>query len=90
MNDILKFIHASDLHLDQPFSGVASPPNHIRSALIDCAYISAEKIFDRAIAERVDFVLLSGDIADIDRCGPRGISFLCEQFNRLDENNIHV
>ena len=90
MNDILKFIHASDLHLDRPFAGVANPPNHIRSALIDSAYTAAEKIFDRAINERVDFILLSGDVADVDRCGPRGISFLCDQFNRFNENNIHV
>lgn len=90
MNDSLKFIHASDLHLDQPFAGVAETPNHIRAALIDAAYQAAEKIFDRAVNERVDFVLLAGDVADIDRCGPRGISFLVDQFRRLDEHNIHV
>lgn len=90
MNDVLKFIHASDLHLDQPFAGVSNPPPHIRTALINAAYDAAEKMFDRAISERVDFVLLSGDVADIDRCGPRGISFLCDQFQRLNDNNIHV
>ena len=90
MNDILKFIHAADLHLDQPFAGVSNPPNHIRSALVNAAYDAAEKIFDRAISERVDFVILSGDVADIDRCGPRGISFLSDQFQRLNESNIHV
>lgn len=90
MNDILKFIHASDLHLDQPFSGVSNPPNHIRNALINSAYDAAESIFDRAISERVDFLVLSGDVADIDRCGPRGISFLADQFKRLGEQNIHV
>ena len=90
MDDILKFIHASDLHLDQPFAGVSNPPNHVRGALINAAYDAAEKIFERAISERVDFVLLSGDVADIDRCGPRGISFLCDQFQLLNEHNIHV
>ena len=38
MNEPLKFIHASDLHLDRPFSGVAEAPPHIRKALIDAAY----------------------------------------------------
>ncbi|MEE2641398.1 MAG: metallophosphoesterase [Planctomycetota bacterium] len=90
MNEPLKFIHASDLHLDRPFSGVAEAPPHIRKALIDAAYTAAENIFDRAISEKVDFLLLAGDVADIDRCGPRGISFLVDQFRRLDEKNIHV
>lgn len=90
MAEILKFIHASDLHLDRPFQGVSNAPSPIRASLIDAAYNAAEKLFDRALSERVDFVLLSGDVADIDRCGPRGISFLVDQFQRLGEKNIHV
>ena len=62
MSDVLKFIHASDLHLDRPFEGVAHAPNHIRGALIDAAYRAAENIFERALTERVDFVLLSGGV----------------------------
>ena len=56
MAEILKFIHASDLHLDRPFQGVADAPSHIRASLIDAAYNAAEKLFDRALSERVDFV----------------------------------
>lgn len=90
MAEILKFIHASDLHLDRPFRGVADAPGPIRSLLIDAAYTAAEKIFERAVHDKVDFVLLSGNVADIDRCGPRGISFLVEQFKRLGDKGIHV
>ncbi|MEC9091486.1 MAG: DNA repair exonuclease [Planctomycetota bacterium] len=90
MNPTLKFIHASDLHLERSFSGVGDLPDSIRTVLVDAAYTAAERIFDQAIGERVDFVLLSGDVADIDHCGPRGISFLLEQFERLKENGIHV
>ena len=90
MAEILKFLHASDLHLDHPYQGAPDVPSHIKSSLIDAAYDAAENIFDRAVDDQVDFVLLSGDIADVDRCGPRGISFLIDQFSKLGQNNIHV
>ena len=90
MAEPLKFIHAADFHLDEPYRGVAELPPHVRSTLVDAPYLAAERIFEKAVAEQVDFVILSGDIANLDDCGPRTFSFLLEQFKRLSAKNIAV
>ena len=90
MADAIKFIHAADLHLDQPISGLSELPTHLRSGLSSAPYSAAEKIFDLAIAERVDFVLLCGDLYDSDSGSARAYAFLLTQFQRLAEKNIHV
>ncbi len=85
-----KFLHAADLHLDQPISGLAELPTHLKSELVDCPYRAAGAIFDRAIQEKVDFILLSGDVADFETCGARTIAWLLTQFQKLGEQGIHV
>lgn len=90
MSEPFKFIHAADLHLDQPFSGIAEVPPHVRATLVDAPYVAAERIFDAALSEQVDFLILSGDVADLDSCGPRVFAFLLEQFKRLAAKSIAV
>lgn len=85
-----RFVHASDLHLDQPPYGLAEVPSHLTDVLIDAPALAATKIFDHAINEEADFLVLSGDILDPRLAGPRGLLFLVEQFERLDEHDIAV
>jgi DNA repair protein SbcD/Mre11 len=47
-------------------------------------------VFDTALAEQVDFVLLAGNLVHPHRAGPRGLTFLHEQFARLGERGISV
>jgi len=84
------FLHASDLHLDRPPTGVEEVPEHLRPLFVDCAYRSAQRIFDAALAGPVDFVVLAGDVVDPDLAGPRGCVFLSEQAARLAAKNIRV
>jgi DNA repair exonuclease SbcCD nuclease subunit len=58
--------------------------------LVDCPVRAATRVFDTAIQERVDFVLLAGDVIDLAHCSPHEWSFLVEQFLRLAERNIAV
>ncbi len=90
MNEELKFIHASDFHLDEPMSELSHVPAHLKDALVNAPYLAATRVFDLAIAERVDFVLLSGDLFDLDQAGCRPASFLLSQFERLAEKKISV
>jgi DNA repair exonuclease SbcCD nuclease subunit len=85
-----RFLHAADLHLERPFAGVAEVPEPLRERLIDAPYVAASRLFDLAISEAVDFVVLSGDVADVRRAGPRAMAFLVGQFQRLAAKNIHV
>ena len=85
-----KFIQAGDFHLDRPPGGVADPPDHLKSTLVDAAYRAAARVFDVALSERVDFVLLAGDLLHPPSAGPRGWFFLAEQFERLRQQGISV
>ncbi len=90
MADSFKFIHASDFHLDQPMYGLPELPAQYKSTLANAPYTAAEKVFDLAISERVDFLLLAGDLFDLDTSGPRPSAFLLSNFRRLDEKGIKV
>ena len=78
MSETLKFIHASDLHLDVSISGLLELPQHLIEVLANSPYQAAIKIFDTAVAERVDFVLLAGDLFDIESNNARSAAFLAE------------
>lgn len=85
-----RFIHAGDFYLHQPLSGLSDLPASMKEALASAPYLAAERIFDAAISERVAFVLLSGNLVDLDFGGPRAIAFLLSQFERLAQRNIRV
>lgn len=86
----LRFLHASDFHLERPLHGTSDVPEPLRELFIDAPYRAAQRVFDVALAEKVDFVVLAGDLVDADASGPRGPLFLCEQFDRLAVQNIPV
>ena len=90
MAEAFKFVHASDFHLDLPLRGLTDLPVHLKSALANAPYESARKVFDAAVSERVDFVLLSGDLFDLASSGPRPAAFLLSQFERLADKGIEV
>lgn len=85
-----RFVHASDLHLERPLAGVTEVPEHLRELFLDAPYSAARKLFDRALHDEVDFVVLAGDIADLDLAGPRAALFMLEQFERLAAKQIAV
>lgn len=85
-----RFVHAADFHLETPPHGVIDIPDHLREAWIDAAYVAAERVFEAALIEEAEFLLLVGDILDPQQTGPRGPAFLAEQFSRLAEARIAV
>lgn len=85
-----RFIHAADFHLEMPPFGVDEVPDHLAELFLECAYQSATRVFDTALAEEVDFVILAGDVLHCEYTGPRGPLFLAEQFQRLAQRRIAV
>ena len=85
-----RFIHASDFHLERPVRGLGDVPEALRDLCIDAPYTAALRVFDLAVAERVDFLLLAGDILDARSAGPRAIAFVQEQFDRLNQHGIAI
>ncbi len=90
MSQPLRFVHASDFHLERPLAGLAEIPAHLTDLLIDAPYAAAERVFELAQSERADFLILAGNIVNVDRAGPRAIAFLLDQFERLAARDIAV
>ena len=86
----MRFIHASDLHIDSPLRGLdryeGAPVARLRTA----TRAALERLVDMAIAERVDFVLLAGDIYDRDWQAFQTGLFFRETMVRLGRADIRV
>ena len=85
----LRFIHAADLHLDSPFIGIkAVAPDNVADALQDATFGAYEKIINMCIDERVDALLVAGDVYDsADRSLRAQLKFV-EGLKRLDKAGI--
>jgi DNA repair protein SbcD/Mre11 len=90
MTQPLRLVHASDLHLERPIYGLAEVPDQLRELLIEAPYQAAERVFETALAEDADAVLLAGDVLNVDRAGPPAIVLLLDQFARLGDRGIAV
>ncbi len=86
----MRFIHASDLHIDSPLRGLdrydGAPVARLRTA----TRAALERLIDKALAEKVDFLLLAGDIYDRDWQDFHTGLFFREQMVRLDRADIRV
>lgn len=60
----LSFIHTADLHLDSPFATLARENADIASAMRSAAFSAFENIIDVCLKEKVDFLLIAGDVYD--------------------------
>jgi len=85
-----RFLHSSDWHLERPLGGVAEVPDELVPLLAEGPLKAARQVVDAALAEGVDFVVLAGDVIDVDRAGPHATVFLVEQFQRLAAQGIQV
>lgn len=85
-----RFVHAADLHLEQPLGGVADVPEQLRELCLEAGYLAAERIFEVVLAEEAELLILAGDALQPYKTGPRGPLFLAAQFERLRERGIPV
>ena len=84
----LRFIHAADLHLDSPFTGIKSTNDTISQHLCDATFKAYKNIIDLCLVEKVDALLLAGDLYDGADRSLRAQLALVYGLNRLDEAGI--
>ena len=61
----LRFVHSADLHLDSPFKGIRSEaPSHVAETLSNATFDAYRNIIDLCLHEKVDALLVAGDIYD--------------------------
>jgi len=89
----MKFIHAADIHLDSPFSGLiqkSNLPAKLETAIKESTFNSFKQIVADAISNEVDFVIIAGDLFDRNERSIAADAFINDQFKLLDERNIPV
>lgn len=67
---LIRFVHAADLHLDSPFKGFELDLEELPDGaailrrLRESTFCAFNRIIDLCLAEKVDFLLLAGDVFD--------------------------
>jgi DNA repair exonuclease SbcCD nuclease subunit len=85
----VRFVHAADLHLDAPFAGVDASDPKVKSALVASTSEAFERIVSLCLDERVDFLIIAGDVYDNARNFSAQLRFQ-QQAARLAEAGIPV
>jgi len=83
---MLKILHTADVHLGAKFSGLGNKGASQREQL----KTTFKNIIATAIDEKVNIVLIAGDLFDANQQPQRNIDLVIEQFNLLNQNNIPV
>ena len=80
---MVKFIHMADLHLDMPFTNLNKEKG--LSAVRRKEQRDALKaVVDRAITEKVDFILIAGDFFEYNYVRKSTIDYIIELFSSVD------
>ena len=86
----MRFLHAADLHIDSPLRGLnrfeGAPVTRLRGATRQALI----RLVDLAIDEKVDFVLIAGDLYDRDWQDFHTGLFVREQMVRLGRAGVKV
>ena len=87
---MVRFIHAADIHLDSPLKGLANRHNLPTAKILAATREALVNLVTLAIDEKVDFVLLAGDIYDGDPEDLKANFHFNQQMGRLNQKNIKV
>ncbi len=58
----VRFVHAADLHLDAPFSGVDATDPRVRDALVASTLDALDALVDVCLTSGAEFLVLAGDV----------------------------
>jgi len=83
-----RFIHAADLHLDTPYSGLGLGDEGLAARLRDASLAAFDRIVAHAVAVDAAFVVLAGDLYDGVERGVRAQLRVHAGVSRLAERGI--
>src|SRR5438128_850714 len=86
----MKFIHCADVHLDTPLVGLAQYPGAPVSEIRNATRRAFEKVLDAAVAEKIDFLIIAGDLYDTGLKSFESALFFNKQMVRLKDAGIEV
>lgn len=85
-----RFIHAGDFHLESPLGDLDAVPSHLAELMAEAPRRAATAIFEAALVDNIDFVVLTGDLLNPPAAGPHGMSLLLDCFEKLHQKRKPV
>ncbi|MBZ9921837.1 DNA repair exonuclease, partial [Mesorhizobium sp. BR1-1-7] len=85
-----RFIHTADVHLDSPLRSLALRNSELAELVGDASRQSFAAIVDLCLAERVDALVIAGDLYDGDQTSMKTARFLATQMARLHQAGVRV
>lgn len=86
----MKFIHAADIHLDSPLTGLSAYPDAPVEMLRTATRDAFTKLVVEAIEQQVDFMVIAGDLYDGTWKDHNTGVFFCKEMGRLKKSGIPV
>ena len=87
----MKFIHAGDIHLGNPFIGLdAQLPDNLKQLVQQSTHQAFMKMINDALTEKVDLLLLPGDFYSASESSPRLQELVQSAFLKLNQAGIQV
>lgn len=86
----MRFLHAADIHLDSPLRGLGAYQDAPAAQLRGATREAFRRLVTLAIDERVDFLVIAGDLYDGDWPDFNTGLFFCAQMGRLQRAGIPV
>lgn len=85
-----RFVHTADIHLDSPLRSLAMRNPELAEIVGDASRQAFISIVDLCLSERVDALVIAGDLYDGDQTSMKTARFLATQMARLHEADIKV
>lgn len=85
-----KFIHCADLHLGKKPAYSGSPGREAAFILDEAVRNSFRRLVELARTEKVDFIIIAGDLYDLEARSIRASRFFKKQCQRLKKENIKI
>ena len=85
-----RFVHTADIHLDSPLRSLALRNPDLAELVGDASRQAFISIVDLCLAERVDALVIAGDLYDGDQTSMKTARFLATQMARLHQAGIRV
>ena len=86
----MKFIHAADIHLDSPLTGLSAYPDAPVEMLRTATRDAFTNLVTEAIEQPVDFMVIAGDLYDGTWKDHNTGIYFCKEMGRLKKAGIPV
>ncbi len=87
---MFRFVHTSDLHLDSPLRSLALRDQELKKQVGIATRETFANIVNLCIEEKVDALLIAGDLYDSDQTSMHTARFLANQMEKLHREGIKV